>query len=78
MLGKCGLDSVEVLLDAFNLDECGVGDLGEELEGLVDGVDGLVVLGNLGFVLLSLLLAVKGLLIKRFSVLLDVLLQLVN
>jgi hypothetical protein len=78
VLGQGGLDSVEVLLDTLHLDEGGVSDLGKENQGLVDGIDGLLVLSNLRLVLLSLLLTVKGLLIKRFSVHRNVLLQLVK
>jgi hypothetical protein len=62
--GKTLLDSLEVLLDTFNLNEGRVSDLGKENKRLVNSLNCLVVLSNFSFIFLSLLLSVKGFLIK--------------
>lgn len=72
------LDTLEVLLDTLDLNEGGVSDLRKEAETLVDGIDGFSVLSDFSLEFCSLLLSVKGLLLKVSSVLLNVILKLVQ
>lgn len=73
---EVALDFQEVSLDSLDLDEGGVGELGEESEALVDGAEGTVVFGNSFLEDLMLLLANEGFVVEGLSVLVDVASQL--